>query len=61
MNLNTAKKDEKKNILIFFLEKKTFSKWIGVDDYNTFLLSEKKSNKYISNNILKIIFLREKK
>ena len=61
LNLNTAKKNEKKNILIFFLEKKTFSKWIGVDDYNTFLLSEKTNNKYISNNILKIIFLREKK
>ena len=57
LNLNFAKKYEKKNLILFFLDKKRFNKWIGVDEYNSYI----NKNKNIDVNKLKIIFLKEKK
>ena len=58
INLKSCKLYQQKKLAIFFLNKKNFSKWLGVEQYNCYLdecASESKKKK------VKIIFIREQK
>ena len=60
LNLNLFQKYENKNLAIFFLEQKKFSKWLGVEQYTGYIEEQKKKNKN-QKKYVKIIFIKEKR
>ena len=58
LSLNSCKKYTQKNLAIFYLKEKKFSKWIGVEQNKSYL--EECKNKSKKKNV-KIIFIREQK
>ena len=56
LSLKSYKLYQQKNLAVFFLNKKKFSKWIGVEQYNCYLNECKSKSK---KKKVKIIFLRE--